>query len=64
MHFPFYIMLYNDDLKLEIHHIPAINDLHTSTGTCTTTLSSAALLSGGGELANYYTTVRGLISIY
>ena len=36
MQFHFY-----DDVELET--APAVDDLHTSTGTCTTTLSGAAL---------------------
>ena len=42
MHFPFYITCYimqNDKLTILL----AVDDLHTSTGMCTTTLSSAEL---------------------
>ena len=41
MDFHFYITcIYHDNIKLEIHHVPAVDDLHTSTGMHTTILSS------------------------
>ena len=45
MHFHFYITcyIYYDNGKLETHHILAVDDLCTSTGTHTTTLCSTAL---------------------
>ena len=42
MHFNFYIS--DDDVKLETHHILAVNDLCNNTGMGTTTLSNSLLL--------------------
>ena len=45
MHFHFYVTCYTyyDNVKLEIHHVPAVSDLRTSTGKHIITLSNVAL---------------------
>ena len=47
MPFHFHIMfcIYDNNMKLEICQVPAVNNLHTNTGMDTSTLSCAALMN-------------------